>query len=275
MAKTNETKFVPGSIAKKYTQQTTGDGFVPGSIAKKYTQPSTTGGFAQGSIASRYATKTDLKSSQGLYNLAVQNGLQGEADRIMQTQTGESTKQIFSGGFISDIFDGLNALQYGVTGMLKGKTFSEGVRTRQSFTDKDALGDKGLPGIIAGTILDIAFDPLTWIAPATIVKKVPVLSKLFKGAKELAFGKMVTRGIEGTEKTYEAIEGGTKIGKYLGSKFSWMFGADPLYKEAFERSVKNTAVTTQAVADLGKVVSRLDPKTAAKLLTKDETGRIA
>jgi len=211
--------------------------------------------------------KNDLTTSQGLYNLASQSGLKNQADRILSAQTGEDTKKIFSGGFISDIFDGLNALQYGVTGMLKGKSFAEGVKTRQSFSDKDALGDNGLPGVIAGIIMDIAVDPLTYIAPATIVKKIPFLTKALKGAKEATFGKMVKKGIEGTDKTYQALEGGTQAGKYLGSKFTWMFGADPIYKEAFERSVKNIAITTKAVADLGKSVGSLAPETASKLLT--------
>src|SRR3990167_10988201 len=123
-----------------------------------------------------------LETSNELYNLAVQNGLQGRADDILKQQQGEETKKFFSGGYISDIFDVLNAAQYGVVGLLKGKSFNEGVRTRQSFSDKDALGDKGLPGVIAGIVLDIAVDPLTYIAPYTLVKKIPVLGKLVKGA---------------------------------------------------------------------------------------------
>ena len=113
-------------------------------------------------------------TSQGLFNLAVKSDLKTEAERIMSIQTGEETKRIFSGGFISDIFDVLNAFQYGVVGLVKGKSFSEGVNTRQSFTDKDALGDQGLPGIIMGTALDIAFDPFTYIAPITLIEKIPI-----------------------------------------------------------------------------------------------------
>ena len=70
----------------------------------------------------------DLKSSDGLYNLAVQSGLKDKADSILASQKGEETKKIYSGGFISDIFDTLNALQYGVTGTLKGKGFLEDFR---------------------------------------------------------------------------------------------------------------------------------------------------
>jgi len=135
--------------------------------------------------------KYDLKSTEGLYELAKDKGLQKDADRLLATQTGEKNKQIFSGGFISDIFDGLNALQYGVTGVLKGKSFLEGVKTRQSFSDQDALGDKGLPGMIAGIALDIAVDPLTYIAPASIFRKIPGATKLAKAGKEAVFGKFL------------------------------------------------------------------------------------
>src|SRR3990167_4028848 len=141
------------------------------------------GGYDFNAALSRFPSrKNDLETSSGLYNLAVQNGLQGRADDILKQQQGEETKKFFSGGFISDIFDVLNASQYGVVGLLKGKSFIEGVRTRQSFSDKDALGDSGWPGVIMGIALDIAVDPLTYIAPYTLVKKIPVLGKLVKGA---------------------------------------------------------------------------------------------
>jgi len=216
----------------------------------------------------------ELKTSGGLYNLALNNGLKNQADSILKNQQGEKTKEIFSGGFITDVFDVLNAFQYGTVGLLKGKSFSDGVKTRQSFTDKDALGDKGLPGVITGTLLDIAFDPLTYIAPTTIVKKIPFASKFLKGTKELVFGKKVSKAIEGTAKTFEAVEGGTRAGRMLASKLVYMQGADPAFREVFERSVKNIAVETQITTDLGKSISQLAPETALKLLKRDETGRI-
>lgn len=231
-----------------------------------------------GAFTPRVSSK-DLKTSSGLYNLAAQSGLKWKADRILAGQQGEETKKFFSGGFISDTFDVLNALDYGVVGLLKGKSFREGVRTRQSFSDQDALGKFGLRGVIAGTVLDIAVDPLTYAGSLGILSKVSKISgltKLAKAGKALTFGRMAAKSIktaEGVEKTYQAIEGGTKLGKYLGSKFTWMFGADPIFREAFERSVKNIAVTTQAVSKLGKSVAELAPETAAKLLTKDATGR--
>ena len=214
--------------------------------------------------------KSNLKTSAGLYDLAVRSGLQKDADRILETQKGEETKKIFSGGFISDIFDVLNTLQYGVVGVLKGKGFVEGVRTRQSFSDKDALGDNGIPGLIAGIALDIAVDPLTYIAPLTILKKVPGLSKFGKAIKGLAFGKKVEKTIETAEglKKFMDIEGGTQLGKWLSQKFVWMSGADPIFKETYERSIKNIAQGTTNVADMAKGVAQLSPEVSKKILSK-------
>jgi hypothetical protein len=245
----------PGSSARTY---------VPGSIAQN--RPTTTS-----KLFKPTGRSSDIQSTDGLYSLAAQNGLKDRADAILARQAGEKTKQIFSGGFISDVFDVLSAFQYGTVGLAQGKSFAEGVRSRSSFTD--TLGDKGVPGAILGTVLDIAFDPLTYIAPATILKKVPFATKLLKGAKELAFGKNVTRAIEGTEKTYQAVEGGTRLGKYLASKLVYMQGADPVFRETFERGSKNVAVSTQAISEFGKNVAKLEPATAAKILKKDETGR--
>ena len=143
----------------------------------------------------------NLDTSEGLYNIASQSGLKNQADRILASQKGEETKKIFSGGFISDIFDVLNSAQYGVTGMLKGKSFAEGVKTRQSFSDKDALGNKGIPGVIAGILLDIAVDPFTYIAPWTIIKKISPLMKLGKAIKGAVFGKKVIKSIQEGIKT--------------------------------------------------------------------------
>lgn len=272
--------FTPGSIANQYSgtaPRSTG-GFVPGSISSRSTRPiGQSSAFTPGSISSQFrSTSTkDLGSSQGLYNLAVQNGLKNRADAILGAQAGEQTKKIFSGGFISDTFDALNALNYGVVGLIKGKSFAEGVKTRASFSDKDSLGSRGLLGVIAGTLLDIAVDPFTYIAPWTVIKKIPFATKLLKGAEELAFGKRVTKAIEGTDKTFETVEGGTKLGKYLASKLVYMQAADPTFRNIFERSVKNIAVTTQKVSELGKMVAKLAPETASKLLVKDSTGRFA
>jgi hypothetical protein len=196
---------------------------------------------------------TPLETSQGLYDLAVQSGLKKQADRVVSSAEGESPKKIFSGGFISDIFDTLNALQYEVVGMLKGKGFMEGIKTRQSWSDKDALGNYGIPGMIGGIALDIACDPLTYIAPWTIIENIPGTTDALSAGKKIAEE--------------------SKIGQWFGRTFVYRFGQDKVYKELAERSIKNIAVGTVNIADMAKGIIDIAPKKAAQLLTKDETGR--
>lgn len=274
--------FDTKSFVEKYSTTKSTSGFDVEAFTKKYSNPIVNSGFDLNKFTSKYVKpKNNLKTSEGLYNLATQNGLKSQADRILATQTGEETKKIFSGGFISDIFDVLSALQYGVVGMAKGKSFSEGVKTRQSFTDQDALGDEGIPGVIGGIALDIAADPLTYIPIAgqiSAVNKIIKATKIAKGlkfAKEVTFGKNVVKAIEGTDKTYQTLEGGTKLGKFLASKVKYMFGADPIFRETFERSVKNIAVGTQNIVKFGKSVAKLEPETAAKILVKTADGRFS
>lgn len=281
--------FTPGSIANQFTQpeQKTG-GFKPGSISSQFTQTNQTSKFVPGSISNQFggSSRTDTKSSEGLYNLAVQNGLQTEADRILAAQRGEKTKQFFSGGVIMDTIDVLNALQYGVVGVLKGNSFADGVRNRASFTDDDVLGDKGLPGIIAGIALDIVFDPLTWIAPATVIKKVPLLSKVGTAIRKFSIGEKVIKGVDSGklyqtaeeaikagERAYESLEGGTKAGRFLVEKLAYKTGRDPVFMGIFEQGTKNAQVTTQKIVDLGKTVRDLTPEIASQILRRDEQGR--
>jgi hypothetical protein len=274
----NVNEFVNKTIS---TQKQAGTFNVDEFIKNKKIEPIQTGNFDVNEFVK--STPTAVKkssgnfgSSQELYNLAVQSGLQDKADKVL-AEKGEDNKKIFSGGFISDIFDGLNALQYGVVGMLKGKGFAEGVKTRQSWSDKDALGDYGIPGMIGGIALDIACDPLTYIAPWTIAKKIPGIVKGAKALKTAVFGKLAEKVIPATEeiaeKTFKTIEGGTNVGKWLARKFQYMFGADPIYKEIYERSVKNIAVGDSNITKLVQGVIDIPKEKAAQLLTKDKTGR--
>lgn len=243
-------------------------------------------GFDSNLVLEKFGSKTsnarvNLDTSDGLYQLAVQSGLKNKADQILAKQAGEKPKEIFSGGFISDTFDVLNALQYGVVGLLKGKSFMEGVKTRQSFSDQDALGDKGIPGTIMGIALDIAFDPLTYIAPATVIRKIPFATKGLKAGKEAVFGSQVVKELPETiaskeqqlTRLVEETEGGTKLGKYLASKLSWRMGKDPVFMNTLERSVKNVAFEVEEISRLGSVVAKIEPETAAKILTRDSTDR--
>ena len=237
--------------------------------------------------------KTPRWTSDDLYDLAVQSGLKNQADTIL-AQKGEETNQIFSGGWISDIFDALNALQYGVVGMLKGKSFIEGLRSRESFSKQDSLGDYGIPGMIAGMLLDIAVDPLTYIAPWTLLKKVPGVTKGLKAIKEATFGKMVTKTIQETPelesaieagkkiadavpeaRTYQTVEGGTKIGRWLGDRFVYRFGQDPVFAELDDRRVRNILVDYQNVMESPANMLNLSDKSAKWALKVGKDGRIA
>jgi hypothetical protein len=236
--------FDPKEFIKSYKQKSSG-GFDPDEFINKYKQQS-------GNFAVQQLGKTDTGSSSGLYNLAVKSGYQKEADRIL-SQKGEDSKKIFGGGFISDVFDVLNTLDYGVVGMLKGKSFSEGVKNRESFTKQDSLGKYGLAGTIGGTILDIAVDPLTYVSPLTIAKKIPALNK----------------GITAVSKAAES----SKVGKFLGEKFTFLFGA-PEYKDMYNKWVRNSVVGDMNIGKLLQGIIDLPAEKTAKLLTKDATGRM-
>ena len=61
-----------------------------------------------------------LRTPQGLNVAVKQAGLESKAKQIL-AKKGEDPNKIFSGGFITDTFDTLNALQYGIVGVAKGK----------------------------------------------------------------------------------------------------------------------------------------------------------
>jgi len=214
----------------------------------------------------------DLDTSYGLYDISVKSGLKPQADKILKAHAGEHPREFWSGGFISDTFDTLNALQYGVVGVLKGKSFNEGVLSRESFTDKDSLGQYGLAGIVGGLALDIAFDPLTYVAPWTILKKVPGLTKGLKATKEWTFGKMATEMVsEG--KTYQKLTGGTKIGRHLAEKFKYAFGQDPVYKAMAKQKDISVGIATNKVIKMGQSLHKVpNEELVKKVITKDEFG---
>ena len=199
------------------------------------------------------SSKADLKTVEGLQVTAKQTGLGEEAGKVLATK-GEKPKEIFSGGVVSDIFDVLNAVQYGVTGLLKGKSFMEGVKTRQSFSDKDALGEFGLPGIIAGIALDIAVDPLTYISPVSIFKKIPGGVKAVKTVKDAFIS--------------------TRIGQSLGSRLVYRFGQDPVYKALDERRIKNIGVGISNLLDTVRPITKLDASAQKAIAEARKLGKL-
>ena len=206
--------------------------------------------------------KPDLTTSVGLQQIAEQAGLGAEAKKVI-AEKGEEPKKIYTGGIVSDIFDTLNALQYGVTGLIKGKSFSEGVKTRQSFSDKDALGEYGLPGAIGGIALDIAVDPLTYV---------PIFG----------WGRAALKGIKGISQVVGKaavkvpIIGGVaeRTGNALGRAFIYRFGQDPVYKEIAERSIKNIAVGNQNLLELARPLTKLDVSTQRAITEARKAGKL-
>lgn len=206
--------------------------------------------------------KADLTSSTGLKALAEEKGLGDDASRVLANK-GESPNKIFSGGMIMDIFDVLNTLQYGVVGLLKGKGFKEGVKTRQSFSDKDALGQFGIPGFIGGVALDIAFDPLTYVGGLGLGKKALDLVGNVAGDA----GKIITKA---------PVIGNTAqmMGDVLGRTFIYRFGQDPVYAEIAERSIKNIGVGVQNVIDIARPLTKLDPQTQKIIAEARKAGKL-
>src|SRR3990167_6395493 len=202
----------------------------------------------------------DLTTVTGLKTVAQKTGLGEQAEKLLATK-GEKPNQIFSGGFIQDTFDTLNFLQHGVTGVIQGKGFAQGVKTRASFAEKgeEGLGDLGIPGTIAGIALDIAVDPLTYLGGFGILKK--GTTAVVKGIK--AVGKVATK--------IPVLE---KAGEHLGKAFIYRFGQDAVYKELAERTIKNVGVGVQNVLDIAIPITKLDSATQKTIAEARKLGQL-
>lgn len=195
---------------------------------------------------------SSLQEVAGLRQAAEQSGL----DTSSLPKRGEDPQEIFSGGVVSGVFDALNALQYGVVGTLQGKTFVEGVITRSSFTDKDYLGGKGPAGFILGIALDIAFDPLTYIAPATVLRKFGITGAakgLAKTAGNIPLPKAITQSKFGVKKGIKDT-----LGDQLGTMFIYRYGQDPVYKQLADRAILAKERAIEAGVKLVKPMAKLN-----------------
>jgi hypothetical protein len=211
----------------------------------------------------------DLKSTQGLYNIASQAGLQQQADDALR-RAGGSEHKYLSGGFIMDGVDILNTLSYGMVGMAKGVGFREGINNRESFSDEDSLGKNGWQGKVAGFVLDIVADPLTYIAPWTAVSKIPGASKLLKSVKGGMLGELKTIEIEGQQLFQR--EGGWSPLTFLSDKVVYGFGADEKFLDSYRKvigSSDNMLVEAEQFID---VFSKIDQNIAKKTIDFDEQG---
>ncbi len=252
----NESKKISEDLINKYSKKGVVNSNVVSQddIIKKYS-----GGDTEDTLKSTIQDNLkytyNKETSGSLYNLAKQQGLQEDADNLLK-QKGEDFEKIFSGGWISDTFDVLNMLDYGVVGMLKGKSFKDGVIDRESFADEDAFGQYGLAGIIGGTILDIAVDPLTYIAPQTVIAKIGKITKLDKPVKA---------GLTIASKTAPA--------KWLGEKFVYGFGKDKAYIDLAERTATSIIRNDNAIKEIVDGVINIPKEKSTILLKTDDTGR--
>ncbi len=212
-------------------------------------------------------------NSGDYYDIAQKNGLGDEADQIVARHGGERYKEIFSGGFISDIFDVLSLDSYAMVGMLKGKSAIEGINSRESFSDSDSLGQYGLAGMGAGIIADVLVSPTTYIAPWTVVKKVPGVVAFGKGVQESVLGRVVERTTESGIK-YSEREGGVKMARLAAEKIAYGFKmSDPVFREIYEKGMTESEIAVREADELIRPILSLDQKSAEAILKRDETGR--
>lgn len=206
-----------------------------------------------GSVSGLGTSRTASKKQQQVQSVLEESG---KASELKLPDTGEKPNKFLSGGVIMDTFDWLNMLSYGTVGVLKGEGFKQGIDKRSSFSDEDALGQYGWAGAAAGLALDIATDPLTYIAPATVLAKFGKATKLTPKLKKAqdAFVK-------------------TKVGKTLGESLIYRFGQDPVYKEMAERTIKNVGTQTENVVKIAKPLTKMNKEARELFTTTNKAGQ--
>jgi len=218
---------------------------------------------------SEYGFNPDLDTSEGLYELSKRVGLEDEANRAVTKAGGESMRYM-SGGFIMDAMDMLNTLQYGVAGVVKGKGFVEGVKNRESFSDDDALGQYGWGGKIAGLALDIATDPLTYVAPWKQLSKIPGFAKTVEAGKSKAFGELNVINIKGQEMQWRS--GGWTPLNFLADRLVYGHAVDRNFRRAFEKLQADKENAFASADDLISLFSKIDPTVSKATLSFTSDG---
>lgn len=222
--------------------------------------------FGEGSYKpwqSNYAFNPDLDTSQGLYKIAVMSGLEKDAQRVVKGAGGERP-QFLSGGVLSDVMDILNIGSYGMVGLAKGKGFIEGVKNRESFSDDDALGKFGWTGKIAGFALDIALDPLTYIAPWKAISKIPGVARTLGAAETRLLGEMTP--IEIGDKVIKHRQGGWSPLTFMSNKLAYGFSIDKKTLEGVQEITDSNQAAVAEIDQLMSKLSKIDPEVAKKTL---------
>ena len=221
---------------------------------------------------SPFAFNPDLDTSRGLYEMSVRAGLKSDADRILKNQGGEEA-EFLSGGFIQDVFDVLNAGSYGMVGVAKGEGFFEGIKNRSTFADEDSLGKYGFMGKVLGVGLDIALDPLTYVAPLKVLSKIPGVARALTAANKKALGEFTEIAVDGGGR-YTKRVGGWQPLTFIADKFSYGFGVDKKHLEALEMINDSAEVAKNRLHEYLDPFSKIDPKYADKTLEWKDGGYI-
>lgn len=219
--------------------------------------------------SSRYAFNPDLDTSEGLYNLAVQSGRKDQADNAINKAGGESAKYM-SGGFIMDTMDILNTTSYLVSGLLQGKTASDAIKERSSFSDEDSLGKYGWGGKIAGLVMDIGLDPLTYFAPWKSVAKIPAVARTLESAASKMFGDLNVIKIGGQEMQWRT--GGWTPLNFLADNLVYGHAVDKNFRRAFEELQANKENAFANADDVLSIFAKIDPKVARETLSFADDG---
>ncbi len=223
----------------------------------------------------------DTSTSDGLYSAAELVGLKAEADRALAPHQGENGK-FGSGGWLSDTFDYLNALDYGVVGMMKGRTFKEGIENRESFSDSDSLGRFGWTGKVAGFVADVLVDPLNLIPPLKIVQ---LMGKAGKAAKLDKFTNPLVRRAFGELKEIQLPEdlgggvasvrtGGMAALNKVRELFEYGFGASRQAFSGLSKAYGKGEAEIHRSAALFEGFSKLDPKVKNGILKFGDDGDV-
>lgn len=193
--------------------------------------------------------KRDLETLEGLQDLAREKGVEETANKIIQkTRPGEKPDEIFSGGFISDVFDVLSVGNFAVAGFAKEgvKGISKGIRERASFTDPELLGRYGTPGTIAGVLFDVFADPINLI---------PVFGL---GSKALDAIKQGTKFIANTKVAKPLADA-------LGRAFVYRFGQNPVYAKLAEKTFRTIARGQERALEIAKPIAKLSKADQVKI----------
>jgi hypothetical protein len=191
--------------------------------------------------------KRDLQTLDGLQELAKEKGVGAEAQKITsEVRAGEKPKEIFSGGFISDVFDALSVGQYAIAGAAEGKTLKDAIKTKSSWTDPELLGRYGTVGTIAGVVADIFADPINLI---------PVFG----------WGTKALDGIKQGVKLAEEVKFAKPVFDALGRGFIYRFGQSPVYAKMAEDTFKAIVVGQQTALEIARPITKLTSKEQIKI----------